>query len=85
MEPIELGDVGPRAADLIGRAAAGEEFVITDAGRPVARLLPFMPHTWRPWGEIAGLFAGPGDPHRHVERDALADSVCDPWDHLTDR
>ncbi|MBU8826960.1 MULTISPECIES: type II toxin-antitoxin system Phd/YefM family antitoxin [Mycolicibacterium] len=85
MEPIEVGDVGPRAADLVGRAAAGEEFVITDAGRPVARLIPLMPHIWRPWSEIAGLFAGPGEPRRQVERDAISDSLCDPWDRTTDR
>lgn len=85
MESVERGEVGPLAADLVDRAAAGEEFVITDAGQPVAKLIPALPHTWRQWSEVAALFAGPSDPHRQVERDAISDSISDPWERPTDR
>lgn len=84
MESVELADISLRAADLMGRVAAGEEFVISEAGRPVARLIPVMSHTWRPWSEVAALFAGSGDPERQGDRGAIRDPVRDPWDRPTD-
>lgn len=52
MKAAEPGDVGPRVADFVDRAAAGEESVITDAGPPVAKLY-VQPRT-----EIAGVCRG---------------------------
>lgn len=78
MEPVELCDLGPRAVDLVSRAEAGEEFVITDAGRPVARLIPVIPRTWRSWNEVAELFAGP-ESARPFGPVTPTDEPRDPW------
>jgi prevent-host-death family protein len=38
---VNIGAAKARLSRLLGDAAKGEEIVITKAGRPVARLLPF--------------------------------------------
>lgn len=40
METIGAFDAKTRLSELLSRAAAGESFVITKHGRPVARLVP---------------------------------------------
>jgi prevent-host-death family protein len=40
MTQLDIHEAGVRLADLIARARAGEEVMIADAGRPVARLVP---------------------------------------------
>ncbi len=40
MESIGAFDARTRLSELLARAAAGESFVITNHGRPVARLVP---------------------------------------------
>lgn len=78
MEPVELADLGSRATYLVGRVQAGEEFVITDLGRPVAKLIPVTARTWRSWNEVAELFAGP-EILRPFGQGILADEPRDPW------
>lgn len=78
MEPVELADLSSRATDLVGRVQAGEQFVITDAGRPVAKLIPVTGRTWRSWTEVAELFAGPEIPGPFGQG-ILADQPRDPW------
>jgi prevent-host-death family protein len=38
---VDLAEAEKRAAELLGRAAAGEEVIITAAGAPVARIVPY--------------------------------------------
>ena len=38
---VEVEDAGAQLEALIERALAGDEVVIADAGRPVARLVPY--------------------------------------------
>lgn len=40
---INLYQAKTRFSELVDRAAAGEEFVIAKAGRPMARLVPLAP------------------------------------------
>jgi prevent-host-death family protein len=42
-KPINLYQAKTRFSELVDRAAAGEEFVIAKAGRPMARLVPLAP------------------------------------------
>lgn len=49
---------------------AGEELVITVAGRPSARLVAVAPHAWRQWSEVGELFCGPADPAWAIDRSA---------------
>ncbi len=39
-EPVSLYDAKTHLSSLVDRAAAGEEFVITKSGQPMARLVP---------------------------------------------
>ncbi len=39
-EPVALYDAKTHLSALVDRAAAGEEFVITKSGQPMARLVP---------------------------------------------
>ncbi len=39
-EPVALYDAKTHLSSLVDRAAAGEEFVITKSGHPLARLMP---------------------------------------------
>lgn len=39
-EPVALYDAKTHLSSLVDRAAAGEEFVITKSGQPLARLMP---------------------------------------------
>ena len=38
---VGVRDLKARLSEFVGRASAGEEIVVTDRGRPVARLVPF--------------------------------------------
>jgi prevent-host-death family protein len=42
-EPVALYEARTNLSSLVDRAAAGEEFVITKSGQPMARLLPLEP------------------------------------------
>ncbi len=42
-EPVALYDAKTHLSSLVDRAAAGEQFVITKSGQPMARLLPLEP------------------------------------------
>ncbi len=43
MDPINIHEAKTQLSKLIEAVEAGEEVIIARAGRPVARLVPFMP------------------------------------------
>lgn len=64
METINLDAAGPQLARLVAEAAAGNEIVITRAGQPVARLVPFADPQHRPrrvLGALRGTLRVPPD------------------------
>jgi len=67
------------ASELVRRAEAGEQVMITVAGRPAAVLGPVSPRVWRRWEDIADIFATPADDDWARDRDLLDHSVADPW------
>lgn len=79
VEAVGLRELRQNASELVRRVEEGEEIVITVAGRPGARLVPAAPRTWRRWGDVAELFAGPGDPAWGADREELAGDIRDPW------
>lgn len=79
MESVGLRELRQDASDLVRRVEQGEEFTITVAGRPSARLLPAVPRAWRKWADVADLFRGPGDPAWDEDRDAITHELRDPW------
>jgi prevent-host-death family protein len=79
-----MGEVGLRemrqnASELVRRAQAGEQVMITVAGRPAAMLGPVSPRAWRRWDDIADIFAAPADKDWARDRELVDHSVDDPW------
>ena len=64
------------------RVGQGEEFVITVAGRPSARLVPVKPARWRRWSDLDELFRGPADTEWEKDRELVGDELRDPWGDL---
>ena len=79
METVGLRELRQNASDLVRRVEEGEEFTITVAGRPSARLVPATPRTWRRWTDLAELFAGPPDPAWDADRGTIDHAIRDPW------
>jgi prevent-host-death family protein len=79
MESIGLRELRQNASDLVRRAEAGEEVLVTVSGRPAAVLGPATPSQWRTYGEIAAIFAGPPDPAWESDRERVDQSVGDAW------
>lgn len=79
METVGLRELRQDASDLVRRVEEGEEFTITVAGRPSARLVSATPRSWRTWTDIAELFRGPRDPAWDEDRDAITHELRDPW------
>ncbi len=63
MNPIDIQDLVQDAAAVLDRVAAGEQFVMTRDGQPIAELRPVAPTrvTPRPYGLAAGAFVVPDD------------------------
>lgn len=50
MEKISVAETKARLSELLDRAAAGEEIIVTRSGKPVARLGPLAERAPRPFG-----------------------------------
>src|SRR5207245_3374534 len=59
MPTIPQKELRNNVADILRRAEAGEEFTITVAGRPVARLGPAEKRRWVSGAGLRGVFATP--------------------------
>jgi prevent-host-death family protein len=65
---VNIAEAKARLSALVDRAAAGEEIVLSRAGRPVARLMPLaermprQPGMRRSWRIPENLFLEPADP-----------------------
>lgn len=79
MNTVGLRELRQDASDLVRRVEAGEEIVITVAGRPSARLVPVVAQRWRSFDDISGLFNGPADDEWKLDRDRIDQTVRDPW------
>lgn len=79
VETVGLRELRQNASDLVRRVEDGAEITITVAGRPSVRMVAATPRTWRSWGEVAELFAGPADSDWNEDRKAIVDEARDPW------
>lgn len=79
MESIGLRELRQYASELVRRAEEGEELLVTVAGRPAAVLGPAPPTRWRPYAEVAEIFAGPADPAWATDRERIDQTVGDAW------
>ena len=78
MTVVGVRELRQQASELIRRVEAGEEVVVTVAGRPSVRLVPVSPRAWRPWNDVAELFQGAADPLWESDQAAVDQHVGDP-------
>jgi prevent-host-death family protein len=80
MTTAGLRELRQHASDLVRRAEVGETIVVTVSGRQVAQLGPIRSDPWRRWSEVAGIFEGPGDDDWATDRDAIDQTLLDPFE-----
>lgn len=80
METVGLRALRQEASDLVRRVEGGEEIEITVSGRVAARMIPVGPKRWQRWEDIADAFYGQPDPDWENDRDAVDQSVVNPWE-----
>jgi prevent-host-death family protein len=66
-------------AEVLRRAEAGEEFTITVAGRPVARLGPGSKRRWVGGPALASVFATPAPETLAEDLERLPAVLVDPF------
>jgi prevent-host-death family protein len=76
---VGLRELRQQASDLVRRAEAGEDVIVTVSGRPAARLVPADRNTWRRFADLAELFAGPADAAWERDRELGDGALRDPW------
>ena len=74
MQTVTLIDAQARLGDIVGRLYPGEEIILTQDEKPVARLLAFSPS--RPPRSLSD-FAGQFRPLPAAEQDGLKPHDCD--------
>lgn len=80
METVGLRELRQQASELVRRVEAGDEILITVAGRPSARLVPVAPRTWRTWEEVSDILHGPADPDWEEDMNRIDHGLYDPWE-----
>lgn len=50
MSKVSVAEAKAKFAEILDRAAAGEEIIVTRSGKPVARLMPLAESEPRPFG-----------------------------------
>jgi prevent-host-death family protein len=71
--PVNLHDTKMQFSKLVARAQAGHEFVITRAGKPVAKLVPFaFKARPRKLGALKGSLKTPDDFDAPMQPEAIA-------------
>lgn len=78
MEKVGLRELRQDASQLVRRAEAGEEILITVSGRGVARLVPAGARTWRSFEAVKELFEGPADPQWEADRSLIDQELQEP-------
>jgi prevent-host-death family protein len=82
-DTVGLRELRQHASELVRRVEAGDEILVTVAGRPTARLVPVRRRRWRRGSEIARIFEAATDPawasEHAVGSDGLDDVPRDPW------
>jgi prevent-host-death family protein len=81
MKTIPQRTLRNESGEVLRQAEAGERFVVTVHGRPVAVLGPYERRQWVPTAAVRDLLRTPTDPtllDDLREMDAYAD-LADPW------
>jgi len=65
--------------DVLRRAEAGEEFIVTVAGRPVARLGPARPRQWVSGPDLQSIWKTPAPQTLEDDLAQLPGGLVDPF------
>ena len=80
MKTIPHRKLRNESSEVLRQAEAGERFVITVQGRPVAELGPVPRRRWVPASSVRELLATPTDPDLHRDLKRLGrERLEDPW------
>ncbi|MBS9535321.1 type II toxin-antitoxin system prevent-host-death family antitoxin [Mycobacterium sp. M1] len=79
MVTIPQKDLRNNVADVLRRAEAGEEFVITVAGRPVARLGPTQNRQWVSGPALAQVWHTPAPQTLAADLETFPATLADPF------
>lgn len=79
METIPQKELRNNVGEVLRRAEAGEEFTITVAGRPVARLGPQIRRQWVSGPQLAQVWETPAPRTLEGDLDELTADLRDPF------
>jgi prevent-host-death family protein len=79
VETIPQKELRNNVAEVLRRAEAGEEFTITVAGRPVARLGPAARRRWVSGPAFRGVFDAPAPQSLNEDLERLPAGLTDPF------
>lgn len=79
MATIPQKELRNNVAEVLRRAEAGEEFTITVAGRPVARLGPAAKRRWVSGPALQGVFKTPAPASLAEDLERFPASLADPF------
>lgn len=79
MTTIPQKELRNQVAEVLRRVEAGEEIVVTVAGRPSAELRPVSGRRWISGPASAAVFAGPAPRDLDADLERLGGAVVDPY------
>lgn len=79
MATIPQKELRNQVADVLRRVEAGEEIVVTVAGRPSVELHPVSNRRWVSGSALEAVFSGPVPHDLESDLDRLDGSVIDPY------
>jgi len=79
MRTVQQKELRNNVADVLRQAEAGEEFTITVAGRPVARLGPVAKRHWVSGPALRGVFQTPAPQTLHDDLERFPANLADPF------
>lgn len=80
MATIPQKELRNNVGDVLRRAEAGEEFTVTVAGRPVARLGPVLPRRWVRGPALQRVWQTPVPATLEADLIRLPGEVADPFE-----
>lgn len=79
MKVIPQKELRNNVGEVLRRAEAGEEFTVTVAGRPVARVGPTRPRQWVSGPELQRVWASAAPESLAEDLEALPGDLTDPF------
>jgi prevent-host-death family protein len=79
MATVPQKELRNKVGEVLRRAEAGEEIIITVSGRPVAQLGPAPHRRWVSASQLDELWSSPADPTLEKDLERLGGGLTDLW------